>query len=531
MQGRWGGAAALAVALGACTDDGAAATDAWTQTGTDGSESSTGEGDDGAGSSAAHDETSSDDEASSESTGEDPRELVPVEHAREFRAVWVASVNYINFPSAPGLDVATLEAELRAAVDTAVATNLNAVIFQVRPECDALYASELEPWSRYLTGTQGEDPGMDPLAFLVEEAHARGIEVHAWFNPYRAKADVDDPVVLPHLSLQYPDYAYPYGAFMWMDPAAVEVRESSVDAIVDVVERYDVDGVHFDDYFYPYPDGSDFPDDATWQAYLDGGGALSLGDWRRQNVHEMVEAVHLGIEAARPDVRFGISPFGIYRPGMPEGITGLDQYEAIYSDPLVWMDEGWVDYLAPQLYWPTTQTAQAYAPLVAWWAEQTAGGRYIFAGNYLSQLGSSPAWTVDELLAQIELTRAQSDLGALGNIWFHIAPFAADQDGVATAFVDEVYDTPVLTPPLAAHAADLVEAPWLELAGDTVAIEAGDGRRLRAWVVYEDLGAGWELAEIVPATTTSVALGTGRWAVSAVARTGAESLGTVVDIP
>jgi len=371
MQGRWGGALALVLGLGACNGSDGDGTDGAWDPETGASESTA--GDSGAGDTAADDDEADDgeDTAALDSTGEDPRELVEVAHTREFRAVWVASVNNINFPSARGLDVATLQAELRSAVDTAVATNLNAIVFQVRPECDALYASELEPWSRYLTGSQGGDPGFDPLTYLVDEAHARGIEIHAWFNPYRAKATLADPVVLPHLSLQYPDYAYPYGNFMWMDPAAIEVRESSVDVIVDVVERYDVDGVHFDDYFYPYPDGTDFPDDATRQAYLDGGGTLALGDWRRQNVHDMVEAVHVAIEAIRPDVRFGISPFGIYRPGQPEGITGLDQYEAIYADPLVWIDEGWVDYLAPQLYWPTTQTQQAYAPLIAWWAEQT----------------------------------------------------------------------------------------------------------------------------------------------------------------
>jgi uncharacterized lipoprotein YddW (UPF0748 family) len=538
MQGRWGGPKALALwtvvlalGLGACSSsDGDGSDDAWDPE-TGASESTV--GDTGADDEADDDAVDDGDSTApaDDSTGEDPRELVQVGHTREFRAVWVASVNNINFPSARGLDVATLQAELRSAVDTAVATNLNVIVFQVRPECDALYASELEPWSRYLTGTQGGDPGFDPLTYLVDEAHVRGIEIHAWFNPYRAKATLSDAVVLPHLSLQYPEFAYPYGNFMWMDPAAIEVRESSVDAIVDVIERYDVDGVHFDDYFYPYPDGNEFPDDATRQAYLDGGGTLSLGDWRRQNVHDMVEAVHVAIEATRPDVRFGISPFGIYRPGQPEGITGLDQYEAIYSDPLVWIDEGWVDYLAPQLYWPTTQTQQAYAPLVAWWAEQTSGGRYIFPGNFLSKLGSDANWDVDEFLAQLDLTRAQSEWGVQGNIWFHIAPLASDQDGVATAFVDEYYDAPVLTPPLAAHLDDFVEAPYVELAGDMAALEAGDDQRLRAWAIYEDLGAGWELAELVPATTTSVPLGSGRWAVSAVARTGAESLGTVVDVP
>ncbi|HET6585477.1 MAG TPA: family 10 glycosylhydrolase, partial [Nannocystaceae bacterium] len=215
---------ALAVAASACTD-GDATTSSSEASATAGAADSSGS--DGGAATTADDGVDDDDASSGaiDSTGADPRELASVGHEREFRAVWVATVNNINFPSSPGIDAGAMQAELRAMVDTAVATNLNVIVFQVRPECDAVYASELEPWSRYLTGTQGEDPGFDPLAYLVDEAHARGIEVHAWFNPYRAKANVGDPVVLPHLSLQYPEYAYEYGAFMWMDPAAIEVRE------------------------------------------------------------------------------------------------------------------------------------------------------------------------------------------------------------------------------------------------------------------------------------------------------------------
>ena len=292
--------------------------------------------------------------AASSSSGGPGEELVEVGHTRELRGVWVASVGNINFPSEQGLSAEAQQAELTAMFDAVAAAGLNAVFFQVRPECDALYASPLEPWSRYLTGTQGQDPGYDPLEFAVTQAHARGLELHAWFNPYRAKASAASKAADGHISKLLPQYAYTYGNFLWMDPGAVEVQDQLVAVIADVVTRYDIDGVHFDDYFYPYPDEDPFPDSGTYGAYVQGGGQLGLADWRRDNVNRVVERVGLEVAKLRPSVRWGISPFGIYRPGIPEGIQGLDQYDAIYADPVKWMQEGWLDYLAPQLYWPST---------------------------------------------------------------------------------------------------------------------------------------------------------------------------------
>ena len=260
-------------------------------------------------------------------------ELVDATHRREFRGVWIATVANINFPSRPGLSVEAQQAELRDLVTLTADAGLNSIVFQVRPECDALYSSSLEPWSRFLTGTQGQDPGYDPLAYLLEQAHARAIEVHAWLNPYRAKSNSGSTAVAPHLSITQPNYAHRYGTFVWMDPAAEPVQAALLAVIEDIVTRYDVDGIHFDDYLYPYPDGAEFPDDATFAAYQAAGGGLGRADWRRDNVNRMVEAIHEMLLDRAPAVRFGISPFGIYRPGQPPGINGLDQYAAIFADP------------------------------------------------------------------------------------------------------------------------------------------------------------------------------------------------------
>lgn len=464
----------------------------------------------------------------SSTTGE-PQELVAVAHPRELRAAWVATVFNINFPSAKGLAADALRDEVTAILDAVAAAGLNAVVFQVRPECDALYASNLEPWSRYLTGTQGQDPGVDPLEFMVAEGHARGLEVHAWLNPFRASATADAPLAASHVAVTLPQYAHTYGPALWLDPGAKPVQDHLVAVVADLVARYDIDGVHFDDYFYPYPDNSEFPDDATWQAYQDGGGGLSRADWRRDNVNTMVQAVGAAIAGLRPEVRYGISPFGIYRPGIPEGITGFDQYEGLYADPLLWMQEGWVDYLAPQLYWPTTQQAQAYGALIAWWSSVTTGGRYIFAGNYLSKLGSEAVWSVDEFREQLLLSRAYAAQGSQGNIFFQVAPLMADTLGIAAVLKAEFYQSPALSPPIAALAGLAVEPPTVAMNGAEATLSHAAPASLRAWVVYA--GPDYTLDRIVPAAVSTVDLSPGTWAISAAGKHGVESQGVVVTVP
>ena len=462
--------------------------------------------------------------------GDDPT-LVSVSHDRELRGVWVASVWNINFPSRTGLSADAQRAQIDALLDTMTSLRLNALFFQVRPEGDALYASELEPWSRFLSGTQGVDPGYDPLAYVIERAHARGIEVHAWLNPYRAKVSSSSTAVAPHVAVTMPEHVRRYGDFVWMDPGVEAIQDHTTAVILDVVRRYDVDGIHFDDYFYPYPEpGVDFPDGATYSAYQGAGGTLSRGDWRRDNVNRLVERLSHEIAAEKPHVRFGISPFGIYRPGMPEGITGLDQYASIYADPKKWMEEGWLDYIAPQLYWPTTRTAQAYEPLLDWWTSVTDGSHYVFVGNFLNKLGMEADWTVDEFVAQVDLSRAYRDRGSLGNIYFHIAPFEENRMGISDAIGERFYGAPALSPPVAALRDEIVAPPSAALEAGEVVLSHEDPASVRVWVVYRDDGGAFVIDRVVPATETRLTLPNGRWAISAAGLSYVESAGRLVEV-
>ena len=447
----------------------------------------------------------------------DDADTVAVSHERELRGAWVATVWNINFPTS--YDPIAQQSELDEMVDTLADLNFNAIFFQVRAEGDALYDSGIEPWSRFLTGTQGIDPGYDPLAYLIDAAHRRGIEVHAWFNPYRAKVSEGSTTVSPHATVDDPDHCYAYSGYVWMDPGAPSIQARTEAVIVDVVERYDIDGVHFDDYFYPYPDDEDFPDAATYAVY---GGGMSLADWRRDNVNGLVALVSETIDAISPDVRFGIAPFGLYRNGVPEGTWGFDPYDGLYADAMHWVEQGHVDYLAPQLYWESTSDGQAYGTLVDWWAEQLAANdRLLFPGNYLAQLGEDPDYTAAEFATQVQLTR---DAGGQGNIWYHIGPLLDDTEGISATFA-ELYPTPVLTPPMAT-AAGTVAPPQVTLTGTTAALS--HSQDVRAWAIYAEEGEGWVLDTLVPGVEAEAELGAGTWAISAVTRDGLESRGVVV---
>ena len=382
--------------------------------------------------------------------------------AREFRAVWVASVSNIDWPSRPGLSTQEQQQELIALMDRAAALNLNAVIFQVRPAADALYASALEPWSEYLTGVQGEAPKpfWDPLAFAVAEAHARGLELHAWFNPYRARqSGARSAPAASHVSVRRPELVKTYGPYLWMDPGEPAVREQSLRVVMDVVRRYDVDGIHIDDYFYPYKvrdtargGNLEFPDEPSWQRYRQGGGKLSRDDWRRRNVDLFVETAYRQIKQAKPWVKFGISPFGIWRPGYPESVRGLDAYTELYADSRKWVREGWLDYNTPQLYWPVDRPQQGYVALMRWWAQQNVKGRHLWPGNFTSRVGGAgeSGWRLGELLEQIRLTRADSS--ATGNVHFSARALMRNPEGLSDVLETITYATPALVP----------ASPWLD---------------------------------------------------------------------
>ena len=374
---------------------------------------------------------------------------------REFRGAWIASVANIDWPSRPGLPVATQQEEARALVRVARETGLNALILQVRPAADALYESALEPWSEYLTGEQGRapDPYYDPLAFWIEEAHRAGLELHAWFNPFRVRhSSARGALAARHVANARPGSIRAYGDMLWLDPGDPASADVALAAILDVVRRYEIDGVHIDDYFYPYPvkgpDGEDvpFPDRETWSAYR---GPLPLADWRRANVDAFVERLYREVRASSARVRVGVSPFGVGRPDRrPAGVSGFSQYDAIYADVERWLENGWMDYLVPQLYWKSDSPGQPFAALLQYWQSQNPLGRHIWPGLFTSRIDAGPnSWEAADIVGQVDLARA---LGATGHVHFSIAALAQDRRGIARQLHSR-YARPALVP----------ATPWL----------------------------------------------------------------------
>ncbi|WP_129716141.1 glycoside hydrolase family 10 protein [Pedobacter sp. SYP-B3415] len=328
---------------------------------------------------------------------------------REFRAAWVASVANINWPSKPGLTTKQQQDEAIALLDMLQQQNFNAVIFQVRPQADALYASKLEPWSYFLTGQQGKAPSpyYDPLEFWIEAAHDRGIELHVWLNPYRAHHISGGEAGPNSIVKKRPDLVYKLKqGYYWLDPAKKDVQDLSAAVVSDLVTRYDIDGVHFDDYFYPYTEyngGEDFPDNDSWAVYKRSGGKLSRGDWRRQNVNVFIRRVYKEIKSIKKEVKFGLSPFGIWRPGYPASVQGFDQYEKLYADAKLWLNEGWIDYFAPQIYWLINDYPHSFPVVLGWWQSENKQERHLWPGMN-SGLGGGDK-NSDEIINQIMITR------------------------------------------------------------------------------------------------------------------------------
>lgn len=460
---------------------------------------------------------------------------VKVSHQREFRGTWVASVWNEDWPSAQGLSVAQQKAELIKILDLMQSLKLNALILQVRPEGDALYASKLDPWSAWLTGKQGQAPSpfYDPLEFAIAESHKRNIELHAWFNPYRAKVSTKQPPnVSPHISVTNPEYVYPYGNGLWMDPGAKVIQDRVYNVVMDVVQRYDVDAIHLDDYFYPYPiEGQFFPDSKTYAVYKNNGGLLSLADWRRANVNQMIQRLGTGIRATKSYVKFGVSPFGIYRPGQPPQIKGLDAYSELYADSKKWLEQGWVDYLAPQLYWRTDQPGQSYPVLLKWWTEQNLKRRHIYPGNNISALDGK-SWTLAEIQQQVKTTRQLASQLALGNIFFSMQVLLENRQGIVDGLKTAAYTQPALVPAMSWLNSTSPPLPiGVEAKGGKLVWQSGNNANLRYWTLYKQNANAWTLLKILPATVTTVTVEPGIYALCAVERTANESEGVVVSVP
>lgn len=365
---------------------------------------------------------------------------------REFRAAWMQCVN----GQWQGLTTAQQQAEMSRHLDALAAAGANAVIFQVRAECDALYASPYEPWSRFLTGHQGQapQPYWDPLEWITQQCHQRGMEIHAWINPFRAKVKSATTLASNHIALRRPDLIFPYDGLYILDPSRPECREYICRIAADICRRYDIDGFHIDDYFYPYPaPGCVIPDQQQYEADTRG---LSLQDWRRDNVNRFICQLHDSVKAVKPYLLFGVSPFGIYRNGGP--IHGLQNYDDLYADPIAWDRQGWVDYLAPQLYWEVGHAVADYATLLRWWDDNVTVPLYI--GEDIRR--TAEAGQQHDKLATLRTGTRHVQ----GTVLWYSRLAADDYRGYATALRTRYWAAPVLpAAPLITHHPSPLPAP------------------------------------------------------------------------
>ena len=434
--------------------------------------------------------------------------IFPPPPAREFRAAWITEVAVNpDWPSQQGLPANQQKTELLALLDKAQQLHLNAVFFQVRPACDAFYSSSIEPWSDRITGVMGKgpEPFYDPLAFAIAEAHRRGLQLHAWFNPFRAAhPSTKSPPSASHITRTHPELIRHYADQVWLDPGEPAARARTLAVVLDVVKRYDVDGVVFDDYFYPYPQKDwakrelDFPDDASWKKYGVSSG-LTREDWRRSNVNQLVQKISQKIKAVKPQVQFGISPFGIWRPQNPPPIKGLDAYGKIYADARLWLANGWVDFLAPQLYWPAAEREHSFPVLFNWWRAQNSKGRHVYAGL------DDTKFLPDEITRQIQTVRTQA--GGGGEIHYHLRSVA--ENPALAAAVRAQYATPALVPASPWIPAAPPLKPQLAVATGTssahVRLENAGGEAPRNWLFQSRVNGNWT-TQIFPGGRTDAYL-------------------------
>ena len=366
---------------------------------------------------------------------------------RGFRAAWIQSVN----GQFRGMPTEKLKQNLIGQLNSLQKAGINAIIFQVRPEADALYASRLEPWSRFLTGVQGKapEPYWDPMQFMIDECHKRGMEFHAWINPYRTKTTLKSELAPNHVYNIHPEWFVTYGDQLYFDPALPESRRHICMVVSDIVSRYDVDAIHMDDYFYPYPiKGKDFPDDASFARF--GGGFSNKGDWRRSNVNVLIKKLHETIREIKPWVKFGVSPFGIYRNESSDPLgsktKGLQNYDDLYADVLLWAREGWIDYNIPQIYWHIGHPVADYETLVKWWARNTEN-RPLFIGQSVMntvQNADPKNPSINQLPRKMALQRAYQTIG--GSCQWPASAVVENAGKYRDALIAEYHKYPALPP-------------------------------------------------------------------------------------
>jgi len=371
----------------------------------------------------------------------------------EFRGVWVATVANIDWPSKPGLSTEEQKRELLWIFDQHERWNLNAVMFQVRPTADAFFSGGKEPWSYYLSGQQGlaPDPAWDPLAFAIETAHARSMELHAWFNPYRASQDLDPRKrSRDHISYTRPEWFFTYGSKTYFNPGIPEVRDYIVEVILDVVRRYDVDGIHFDDYFYPYPGDEPLPDSTTYLKYgrdrFD-----NIEDWRRDNVDQLIRQLHEEIHQVKPHVKFGISPFAIWRNQKedPRGseTNGFTSYDGLYANVYKWLEEGWMDYVNSQIYFPFYYPPAAFEKLLEWWDDNSFGKQVLVGQAPYRALEGKNGWEDwSQLPRQVRALRQKENIH--GSVYFSSRSLLDNRAGFADSLRLDLYKHPAIPPPM-----------------------------------------------------------------------------------
>jgi uncharacterized lipoprotein YddW (UPF0748 family) len=372
----------------------------------------------------------------------------------EFRAVWIATVENIDWPSKRGLPVEQQKAEFIKLLDLHYKNGMNAVVMQIRPVTDAFYPSQYEPWSEYLNGKQGlpPTPYYDPLQFMIDETHKRGMEFHAWINPYRAVFNVSRSSVTPnHITRLFPQWFLTYGSTKYFDPGLPQVREHVTRVVRDIVERYDLDAIHFDDYFYPYKiAGKEFPDAVSFAKY---GNGMARSDWRRSNVDTIIRMLSETIKSVNARVKFGISPYGVWRNKTqdPRGSATkayVTNYDELYADILLWLDKGWIDYIVPQLYWEIGHPLCDYNVLLDWWSKYSFGKQvFIGHGIYRTYEDKSPKWkNRNEIPNQIKALRSNANVQ--GSVYFSSKTFNNNPNGWNDTLRNNYYKYPALIPPM-----------------------------------------------------------------------------------
>ncbi len=391
---------------------------------------------------------------------------------KEMRGVWIATVKNLDYPSSGFLSVEEQKKEFTDMLDYFSETGINAIFFQVRPAADAFYDSKYEPWSEWLTGKQGKAPVpyYDPLKFMIKECHKRNIEFHAWINPFRAVATIEyADIAKNHITHKKPEWFFTYGINKYFDPGIPEVRKYVTMIIKDIVHRYDIDGIHFDDYFYPYPVKDEkkriipIPDSQTFRKYNTG--FNNIADWRRNNMDLFIKDVYDAVKSEKPYVKFGVAPSGVWRNKSkdPDGsdTRGLAHYDYLYSDVVKWLKNGWIDYVVPQIYWPVGNKYADYLTLVNWWSKHTYG-KQLYIGLAVYNAGkdaASPAWrNPNELPKQMRINRENSKV--LGSIFYRASSLMSNPLGFSDSLRFHFYTVPALPP----------EIPYLTTAVDTTII-------------------------------------------------------------